>query len=60
MAMFDSPNMLCSLSSRSIVDKYLSLRVVCWARLFSDSLLHCELVDDVGERDGELKSKMCA
>lgn len=45
MAMFDSPNMLCSLSSRSIVDRYLS-----------DSLLYCELVvDDEGDRDGELK-----
>lgn len=47
MAMFDSPNMLCSLSSRSIVDRYLS-----------DSLLYCELVvDDEGDRDGELKKK---
>lgn len=57
IAMLDSPNILCSLSNRSIVDRYLSSKLSHLFTSQSEFLLH-ELVFDVAddsEGDGELE-----
>lgn len=58
MAMFDKPNMLCSLSNLSIVDKHFSPKLTLWLILSSDSLLHVDVEEFTGESDGELQLNM--
>lgn len=54
MAILDKPNILCSLSSRSMVDKYLSSKSFCSLSSFSEAWLQLEL-DVLGDIDGELE-----